>query len=221
MKAMILAAGRGKRMVHLTNELPKPLLKVEGKSLIEYQVERLVQAGFKEIVINVSYMADKIVRAVGFGDKWGIKICYSHEISGGLETGGGIRQALPLLSDPFLVVNADVWTNYDLSSFFLLDMSKRLAHLVLVNNPEHNLKGDYSIGRDSSILPDKNGEHYTFAGISCFQKSLFKPYSVGDYFSTPSAMQAPILDGEVTAELHHCEWQDIGTPSRLARVCNR
>ncbi len=219
MKAMILAAGRGKRMEHLTNECPKPLIQVKGKTLLEYQIERLVQAGVTEIIINVAYLAEKIVETIGFGEKWGIKICYSHESSGGLETGGGVRQALPLLSDPFLVVNSDVWTNFDLSKFHHIDMSKSLAHVILVNNPDHNNSGDYSICDQKFVLPEKNGISFTFAGISCFKKSLFESYEAGAYFRIPDALNSAIIKGLVSSELHHCEWQDIGTPCRLEKVC--
>src|SRR5690242_11749404 len=163
MRAMILAAGRGERMRPLTDEHPKPLLKVAGKALIEYHLEQLAAAGFKDVVINTAWLGEQIPQYVGDGARWGMHIAYSHEGWPALETGGGIFKALPLLGDaPFLVVNGDVWTDWRITkpalpSVWRLDT---LAHLVLVANPPHNLKGDFSLQDHFVIQP--TAQSYTF-----------------------------------------------------------
>ena len=152
MKAMVLAAGRGERMRPLTDEQPKPLLRVGGKRLIEYHLERLSAAGFREVVINTGWLGDKIEAALGTGEQFGLSITYSHERPEALETGGGIFQALPLLgSAPFLLVNGDVWTDIDFGALRRDPPEGSLAHLVLVPNPPQHARGDFLLENGSRV----------------------------------------------------------------------
>ncbi|MCF6808041.1 nucleotidyltransferase family protein [Thiotrichales bacterium 19S9-12] len=215
MKAMILAAGRGRRMKHLTEEMPKPLLSVRGKSLLASQIDRIVKAGIKEIVINVAYLGNQIIEAIGFGKRWGIKICYSCEPEP-LETGGGICRALSFLSETFIVTNADVVTDYDYNKLLDVDLSSdRQAHLVLVDNPPHHLMGDFSL-EDDKPSTNLNGKTYTFSGIGLYHKSLFKNYNAGCNVRLPEVWQNSMANHKVTAEVYQGVWADIGTPERLS-----
>ncbi|RLA71936.1 MAG: mannose-1-phosphate guanylyltransferase, partial [Epsilonproteobacteria bacterium] len=172
MKAMILAAGLGNRMRPLTDTIPKPLLEVGSKALIVWHIEKLSRLGFKEIIINIAHLGYQILQALGDGAKWGVKIIYSDEQEeGALESAGGIVKALPLLGEaPFLVVNADVWSDYDFDADFQL--KDKLAHLILVPNPEHNLKGDFAL--ENSLLLNQGDAQYTFSGIGYYNPALFK-----------------------------------------------
>ncbi|MDD3775786.1 MAG: nucleotidyltransferase family protein, partial [Sulfurovaceae bacterium] len=163
-KAMILAAGRGERMRPLTDVTPKPLLEVNSKPLIVWHIEKLKNAGFEDIVINIAHLGYKIPEALGEGSKWGVRLHYSDEQKeGGLESAGGIIKALPLLGDePFLVVNGDVWCDYEFDSSFELGEGI-LAHLILVSNPEHNTKGDFALKK--GLVYDEGSPKYTFSGI--------------------------------------------------------
>ena len=212
MKAMILAAGRGERMRPLTDVLPKPLLEVHNKPLIVWHLEKLVKSGFKEVVINIAHLGFKIPEYLGDGSKYGIKIAYSDEqISGALESAGGIKKALPLLGDEtFLVVNGDVFCDYDFNPDF--DLQNKLAHLILVQNPSHNLKGDFGL-KDTLVLNQADAM-YTFSGIGYYNPKLFR-----DVEMTKSAL-APLLrgaieHGNIHGEVYHGYWHDIGTPQRL------
>ncbi|MDD9893195.1 MAG: nucleotidyltransferase family protein [Gammaproteobacteria bacterium] len=201
MKAMILAAGLGTRMRPLTDHTPKPMLKVAGKPLIQYQVERLVAAGVHQIVINHAYLGEQIETFLGDGTQFHCSITYSAEAEP-LETGGGIFKALPLLGDdPFLLVNGDVWTDFDYAQ---LQPSKE-ANLVLVDNPAHNLTGDF----------DLLGEPLTFSGIAVYQPSFFNGLAVERAPLGPLLRQK-IAAGLVDAVHHQGHWMDIGTPQRLA-----
>jgi len=206
MTAMILAAGLGSRMRPLTNHTPKPLLKVGGKPLIVWHLEQLKKAGFQNIVINVAYLGQQIIDYLGDGSKYGVNIVFSDEQNeGALETAGGIVKALPLLTETFLVVNGDVWTDYPYVNSFELEKNN-LAHLILVKNPKHNLKGDF--------LLTGAKEKYTFSGIGFYSKKLFNGTSYG---KTPLA---PILfefieKHKITTEYYDGAWHDIGTPERL------
>ena len=116
MKAMILAAGRGERLRPLTDGTPKPLLHAGGKALIVWHLERLAAAGWREVVINHAYLGEQIEAALGNGGSFGLRIAYSREPPGALETAGGIAAALPLLGEhPFLTVNGDIWCDWDFS----------------------------------------------------------------------------------------------------------
>ncbi|CAA6815494.1 MAG: Glucose-1-phosphate thymidylyltransferase (EC [uncultured Sulfurovum sp.] len=211
MTAMILAAGLGSRMRPLTNNTPKPLLEIGGKPLIVWHIEQLEEAGFTDIVINVAYLGQQIIQYLGDGSKFGVNILFSDEQNeGALETAGGIVKALDKLSDTFLVVNGDVWTDYNYCNNFELSEEK-LAHLVLVKNPEHNLKGDFLLtGTD---------EKYTFSGIAYYSKRLFMPLSYGKAPLAPLLFDA-VVKNKVITEYHDGSWHDIGTPERLELLDN-
>lgn len=215
MKAMILAAGLGTRMRPLTDHTPKPMLKVAGKPLIQYQIERLVDAGITEIVINHAYLGEQIETYLGDGAQFDCKITYSPE-SEPLETGGGIFKALPLLGDdPFLLVNGDVWIDMD---YGLLSNQNniQLAHLVLVNNPEHNLNGDFHIHKGE--VGYKNSEEcFTFSGVSIIHPDLFNGCEAGVFKLAPLLKKA--MDAkQVSGELYSGYWLDVGTPERLNQL---
>jgi len=206
--AMILAAGRGERMRPLTDFTPKPLLKIKGKALIAYHLEKLTLAGFEKIVINHHWLGEQIEMALGNGDKYGIKIKYSKEINI-LETGGGIVQALPLLGkEPFLVINGDIWCNLDFNEINL--NIEKLAYLFLVSNPEHNLKGDFGLENGFVI----NEPQFTFSGIGIYHPNLFKDYEIKKLPLAP-ILRKEILEKNVTGEHFKGQWFDIGTPARL------
>ncbi len=207
MRAMILSAGLGTRMRPLTNHTPKPLLEVGGKPLIVWHIERLKEAGFREIVINVAYLGYKIIDYLGDGSRYGVKIFYSDEQKeGGLETAGGIIKALPLLSDTFLVVNGDIWTDYLFNSKFRLK-DNSLAHIILIDNPPHNLDGDFLL----------NGKRYTFSGIAYYSKEMFSNLEYGKRKLAPLLFKA-IDNNRLTMEYYGGEWYDIGTPQRLKEL---
>jgi len=213
---MILAAGRGKRMRPLTDTLPKPLLHVKGKALVEWHIERLAQNGFEEIIINIAHLGYKIPEYLGNGSKWGVKIIYSDEQkSGALESAGGIKNALPLLGDaPFLVVNGDIFCDYAFNPDFKLK-DEILAHLVLVPNPAHNPKGDF--GLENGYVTNQADKMYTFSGIGYYHPKLFKDVKL------QKSPLAPILRNFIEKKLVSGEtfnkmWHDIGTPQRLNNI---
>jgi len=206
MKAMILAAGRGERMRPLTDTTPKPLLEVKGKALIVYTIEKLAKAGFKTIVINIAHLGQKIIDALGNGSKWNVEIIYSDEREeGALESAGGIIKALPHLGEKFLVVNADIWCDYAFDAKYNLQGS--LAHLVLVQNPEHNPNGDFFY----------DDAKYTFSGIGYYDAKVFSALELHKMALAPLLKQNIKLNN-ISFELHHGEWQDIGTPQRLENI---
>jgi len=203
MTAMILAAGRGERMRPLTNERPKPLLEVKGKPLIVWHLEKLAQNGFKKVVINIAHLGYMIPEQLGDGSKWDIEIIYSDEQdSGAQESAGGILKALEHLSDEFLVVNGDVWCDYEFNNSFSLD--DKLAHLILVENPEHNPKGDFEY-KDSK---------YTFSGIGYYSKKIFANIAQTKLALAP-ILKENIEKNKISFELYKGKWMDIGTPQRL------
>jgi len=213
MKAMILAAGRGERMRPLTDTLPKPLLRAGGRALIEHTIERLAAAGFRELVINHAHLGPQLVTRLGDGREHGVRITWSEEPEGALETGGGIFQALPFLGERFLVVNADVWTDYPFDR--LRAVSNRLAHLVLVSNPEHHPAGDFTL-RDGRVHAD-GGPRLTFSGIGLYHRDLFRRCTPGKFPLAP-LLRAAMADGQVSGEHYTGGWYDIGTPARLAEL---
>lgn len=214
MKAMILAAGRGERLRPLTDHTPKPLIQAAGKSLIEYQIEALARAGIQKIIINHAYLGEQIERQLGDGSRWDVAIHYSPEPEA-LETGGGIFKALPLLGDaPFLVVNGDIWTDFDYSQLQLSEGD--LAHLVLTKNPLHNLSGDFVLQHGRVI--ETEAARYTFSGIGIYHPSLFAGCSVGAFPLAPLLRQA-IDAGVVSGEYFTGDWIDVGTPQRLEELC--
>ena len=209
---MLLAAGRGERMRPLTETTPKPLLTVAGKPLIVHHLEELATAGFHQIVINHAWLGEQIEQALGDGSRWNLDIRYSAEAEA-LETGGGIFKALPLLSDPFVVINGDVFAEVDVASLSMDDND--LAHLLLVKNPPHNPGGDFTLadGRVSEA-----GDHQlTYSGIGLYRKALFDDCHAGKFPLAPllrNAMQQHRVGGQLLGG----EWIDVGTPQRLQQL---
>ena len=217
MKAMILAAGRGERMRPLTDTTPKPLIEVHGKALIEWHIEKLAQNGFKEIIINIAHLGYKIPEKLGDGSRWGVKIIYSDEQkSGALESAGGIKKALPLLgAEPFLVVNGDIFCEYEFDANF--DLGDKKAHLILVKNPEHNERGDF--GLINNRVLDRDDKMYTFSGIGYYSPKLFDNAPLQKSPLAPLLREA-IENNEVTGEVFKKMWHDIGTQKRLNEINN-
>jgi len=208
---MILAAGRGERMRPLTDHTPKPLLRIGGASLIEHGIRRLEATGYHDLVINLGHLGDQIASALGDGSRLGVRICYSREPPGALETAGGIREALDLLgAGPFLVVNADLWCDHALTPPAL--DPDTLAHLVLVENPAHNPEGDF--GLDSGRVTLDASRRWTYSGIGWYRPELFARLPRGRRPLAPLLRDA-IAAGRVTGEIHHGIWVDVGTPERL------
>lgn len=228
MKAMILAAGEGRRMRPLTNNMPKPLLKINGKPIIAYHIDRLIAAGYEELVINVSYLGDQVEAVVNGLLPPGVSVQFSREARP-LETGGGIFKALPLLGDePFVIINGDVWTDYPLQQLALSE--NELAHLVMVDNPDHNLKGDFAFldssqsrpadGSTYGLLKECDGNCYTYAGIAVIAPKLFAGCSAGK-FPLPKLFRQAMAQHKLSGELYRGEWLDIGTPQRLEEINRR
>ncbi len=220
MKAMILAAGRGSRLRPLTDHTPKPLLTVNGKPLIAYLLQQLQRAGIREVVINTGWLGEQLEQALGDGKRFQLKIAYSHEGWPALETGGGIAHALPLLGEEeFLVINGDVYVEgLDLKRLTRMHLpGQDLAHLLLVPNPPHNLKGDFGLvaGRVFDAGPS-----YTFSGISVLHPALFEGAPKGG-FKLAKRLRKAAEDHQVTAELFTGFWSDVGTPERLAQLEKR
>jgi len=210
MRAMILAAGRGERMRPLTDTVPKPLLEINGKPLIQYHVENLVRAGMTSIVINHARLGARIERYLGDGCRFGAEIAYSPEGDTPLETGGGIFKALPLLgTEPFAVVNADIWTDFPFHT--LSSRPRHLAHIVLVANPPHNPGGDFSLEGE---IVGKGDTLYTFSGIAVYRPEMFTGCK-GGAFSLVPLLRDTAASQQVTGELFNGKWMDIGTPERL------
>lgn len=208
MNAMILAAGRGERMRPLTDTVPKPLLEVKGKPLIAYHLEALKKAGIDSVVINVAWLGEKIQQALGNGSNYGVQIKYSVE-SEALETAGGIIQALDKLDNEFIVVNGDVFSDYDFTKLLTLNVD---AHLVLVDNPLHNPSGDFGI--ENGWLVNQGAQQFTYSGISCYRKSFFSEETEGRK-ALPPLLRVAADQRRVSAELYQGVWNDIGTPERL------
>ena len=216
MKAMILAAGFGSRLRPLTETTPKPLLQVGGKPLLQHHLQRLASAGITDIVINISWLAEQIEGYFGDGSHFGVSIDWSREAQP-LETGGGIANALPLLgSEPFLLINGDVWTDFPLHSISLDQDTD--AHLVMVANPEHNPSGDFAVA--NSLVSYDAGLKYTFSGISLFRPQLFAGFKEG-CFPLRDVMRPAILAGRVTGSVYTGQWWDIGTVERLTQLNNK
>ena len=213
MKAMLLAAGRGERMGPLTSELPKPLLSLGSETLIERHLRRLAAAGFREIVINLSYRGGQIRSAIGDTTPWGQTVVYSEEGEPPLETAGGIVHALPLLGDePFLVVSTDVVTDFD---FFALRALGAPGYLVLVPSPPHHPGGDFGLtpaGRLDTAPP-----RYTFSGIAVMRPALFRGLAPG-IAPLREVLHPAVRRGALLGEVFEGLWRDVGTPERLADV---
>jgi MurNAc alpha-1-phosphate uridylyltransferase len=213
---MILAAGVGERMRPLTDHTPKPMLKVGGVPLIGHHIDRLAAAGFTQLVINVSHLAQQIVDYCGDGARWGITCSYSHEEQP-LETAGGIFNALPLLGEaPFLVVNGDVWIDYPFGQ--LLDYrpaAPASAHLVMVTSPPQHPLGDFQLDPQGWVrerAPDATG--LTYSGVGVYTPEFFRTMVAGKMPLRP-LLDAAIRTGRLSGEFHPGQWQDVGTPERL------
>ena len=216
MKAMILAAGRGERMRHLTENTPKPLLKIADKALIEYSLEGLVNAGFTKIVINVAYLGQQIQEYCGDGSRWGVSIQYSDEGETALETAGGIAKALPLLGEkPFLVVNADILFDYPLAE--LRNKQVDWAHLVMIDNPPHHPQGDFCLQADGT-LSEQGEPKYTFSGIGVYHPAMFADLQVGQPLKLRPVLNLAMQQQRISGEYFNGLWLDIGTPERLQEI---
>jgi N-acetyl-alpha-D-muramate 1-phosphate uridylyltransferase len=217
MKAMILAAGRGLRLRPLTDKTPKPLILVANQPLIVHQVLKLAKIGIKEIVINVSYQAKQIIDTLGDGRAYGIKIEYSFEPTA-LETGGGICQALPILgSDPFIVISADIWTDFPLERLLSHPLNTSvLAHLILVDNPNFHPQGDFNLTQTGLLSLDDISNKFTFASLGIYHPDLFQGKSGA--FPLSSLLYEYIAERKITGEYYKGSWFNIGTPTELERL---
>ena len=223
MKAIILAAGRGERMRPLSDRVPKPLLRVGGASLLEWQIRRLAAAGIRDMVINVSHLAAAIVAAIDTGASLGVRVRYSHEPVA-LETAGGIVQALDMLGEgAFVAVNADIYCEYEYAA--LCHTVERLqrsrtdwrAYLVLVDNPEHHPQGDFTLGPDA-VIGSAAQARLTFSGIGAYRTELFAGIAVGSRCGLAPLLYAAADEGQVLGEHFRGHWVDVGTPQRLAAL---
>jgi MurNAc alpha-1-phosphate uridylyltransferase len=213
MKAMLLAAGRGERMRPLTDARPKPLLEVAGKPLIAWHLERLVAAGFTEVVINLSWLGEQIAAALGDGARFGVQIEYSQEPWPALETGGGVRNALPLLGpEPVLVVSGDIWTDFDFRGIAIAPHD--LAQIVLVPNPPHHTRGDFGLvdGRVVDAEP-----RFNYGNIGIYRPEFFAGCPAGR-FPLVEPMRRAIAAGRMGGQLFRGAWHNIGTPGQLAQL---
>ncbi|MFT7266899.1 MAG: MurNAc alpha-1-phosphate uridylyltransferase [Porticoccus sp.] len=221
MKAMILAAGRGERLRPLTDTTPKALAQVGGKPLIQYHIENLVSAGVRDVVINTSWLGDKIESFIGNGSAFGVNVQWSKEHKS-LETGGGIRRALPLLgSEPFLLVNADVWTDFSLKNLVEKPLPSEIdAHLILVPNASHHMDGDFMLTPESIVsTPDTRNKTYTYSGISILRPKIFTVYtSTTEKFPLRDVLRESIFSGRIEGEIYTGVWRDIGTLMRLQEL---
>ena len=226
MRALIFAAGKGERMRPLTEHTPKPLLAVRGKPLIAWHLEKLAAIGVRDVVVNTSWLAERFAPALGDGAHWGLRLHYSHEGAEPLETGGGMLHALPLLGDqPFIAVNGDIWCGHDFAA--LPREPAGLAHLVLVDNPGHNARGDFALQGDQ--VHSQGEPSLTFAGIGVYRPALLAGWRdvIGDAPGAdrlpPRFKLAPLLRAAmgahaVTGEHFTGAWTDVGTPERLAAL---
>ncbi|MCU0760352.1 MAG: nucleotidyltransferase family protein [Steroidobacteraceae bacterium] len=230
MKAMILAAGRGERMRPLTDATPKPLLRVGGRPLIEWHLVALARAGVREVVVNHAWLGAQIVAALGDGTRFGLAIRYSDEGEQALETGGGIFKALPWLGPgPFVVVNGDVWTDFDHRRLPALD-DAALAALVLVPNPPQHPGGDFALaprtgatgadGLQDVIAEPGATPRYTFSGIGVYRPEFFAGCVPGKFPMLP-LFRAAAAAGRLRGRLYRGQWHDVGTPQRLRELDER
>ncbi|WP_428087427.1 N-acetylmuramate alpha-1-phosphate uridylyltransferase MurU [Candidatus Thioglobus sp.] len=210
---MILAAGRGERMMPLTKNTPKPLIKVKGAALIEHSINALKKANITNLVINIAYLGAQLKAHLGDGSSFGVNIQYSDESTSALETAGGIIKALPLLgNEPFIVINSDVLCDYDLSQLTL--PKNALAHLLLIDNPAHNLAGDFSlVGSQITLIQQRS---LTFSGVGIYHPDFFKAHA---HSQSKLALYPLLVDAinsrQLSGEYYAGSWQDIGTPERL------
>lgn len=219
MKAMILAAGLGNRMRPLTLYKPKPLLEVGGKALIVWHIEKLKKIGVTDIVINSAWLADILIGTLGDGSQFGVNILWTREDQG-LETAGGIINALPLLgTEPFILVNGDVWTTFDFASLLHVNLKSDLAHLVFVTNPEQHPMGDFTLveGRAYTFEQEQQGDNLTYSGVAVLNPQMFDGLEAGKRPLAPLLKQA-MIDRRISAEKMQAAWVDVGTPERLSSL---
>lgn len=219
MKAMILAAGLGTRMRPLTDEVPKPLLQVCGRALIEYHIINLARAGITDIVINHYHLGEKLEEALGDGSHYGVSITYSRETVR-LETAGGIVKALPLLgTEPFAVISADIWTDYEFANLQSVDGENTLARLIMVKNPPHHQAGDFALTEAGrlSLAAEGTDTGLTYSGISIMHPKLFAGLPE-EPLALRAVLNKAIASNLIEAEMHDGLWFDIGTPERLMEL---
>ena len=214
MRAMILAAGRGERLRPLTEKIPKSLVEVRGESLLERHLDNVHAAGIRTVVINLGWLGDQIVERLGSGERYGLEIIYSQEGDDILETGGGIHKALPDLgTDPFLVVNADIYTDMPVPNVQLGD--SHLGHLVMVPTPDYRDHGDFDI--DDGLIRNGESAAYTFSGVAIYRPEFFDGCEAGRFPLAPMLREAADL-GQLSGSLYEGLWADVGTPERLAAL---
>ncbi len=212
---MILAAGRGERLRPLTDTVPKPLIDIAGRPLIAHQLDRLARAGVSEVVINLYHLGEQIEAAIGSGSTFGLRVRYSHELER-LETGGGVRNALPLLGDaPFLILNGDIWSDFDLRSLMDRPHTEDLVHLVLTATPTHRDSGDFDLAGDRVTRGENRP--LTYCGISMLRPALFEGSPSGA-FSLRDLFFRAVERGQASGERFSGQWIDIGSPDTLAAV---
>ena len=228
LRALVFAAGKGERMRPLTDSTPKPLLRVGGKPLIAWHLERLAAIGVRDVVLNTSWLADRFEPVLGDGAAWGLRLHYSYEGPEPLETGGGMLKALPLLGDaPFLVVNADAWSDADFAD--LPREPAGLAHLLMVDNPAQHPRGDFRLDDAGRLHDDDDGPRLTYAGIGVYRPAILDDWrriigsTPGSDLAPPRFKLVPLLQAAMRRELvhgqHHAgRWVDVGTPERLAAL---
>lgn len=236
-QAMILAAGRGERMRPLTDATPKPLLQVRGKPLMQWPLEALARGGFSHVLINTAWLGDQVEQAFGRGDSLNLSIGYSHEgrdLGGALETAGGIVRALPHLDEVFWVLAGDIFApqfEFSRSAVERFTASGKLAHLWLVPNPDHNLRGDFGWSYEGLALnlpKDAGHAMYTYSTIGLYRKAFFAPPFCDIPAGNPMGTKAPLASmlraamdaGRVSAEIYAGQWTDVGTPQRLQLLNN-
>jgi MurNAc alpha-1-phosphate uridylyltransferase len=226
-RALIFAAGKGERMRPLTERTAKPLLTAGGKPLIVWHLEKLAAFGVRDVVINISWLAQQFEPALGDGSRWGLRLHYSHEGSEPLETGGGMHHALELLGDsPFLTVNGDIWTDFDFAQ--LPREPRGLVHLVMVDNPIQHPHGDYALDANG-VLHQVGDTKLTYSGIGIYRPALLDDWRnvIGEArgvdatpprFKLSPLLQAAISRGKATGQHHTGRWTDVGTPERLEQL---
>jgi len=214
MRAMILAAGRGERLQPLTNKLPKSLVEVRGRSLLERHLDNVHAAGIDTVVINLGWLGDQIVERLGSGKRYGLEIIYSQEGEDILETGGGIHKALPQLGiEPFLVVNADIYTDMPVPDMQLSD--SHLGHLVMVPTPEYRERGDFDL--EEGLIRNGESAVLTFSGVAIYRPEFFDGCEAGRFPLAPMLREAADR-GQLSGSLYKGLWADVGTPERLAAL---
>lgn len=228
-QAIVLAAGRGERMRPLTDTCPKPLLRVRGAPLMQWPLQALAASGFTRVAVNTAWLGEQIESEFGAATPWGSRITYSHEgqdFGGALETAGGIARALPLLADVFWVTAGDVFMpgfDFPRAAYERFAAGTMLAHLWLVPNPGHNPRGDFGLDAQGRALNDAVApERFTYSTVGLYRKSFFEGLPAGN----PQGLKAPLApmlraamdNGQVSAELWHGPWTDVGTPERLAQL---